>query len=192
MKKKLKKEITEWVVIILVVLLVINTSLGTQLAAFVQKGVLLTGLVTPDKLDKEEIKKANYSFIVSDINGKKIPFDDLKGKTIFLNFWATWCPPCIAEMPSINNLYKSLSDRQDIVFIMISLDKNREKAKEFMVEESLDLPIYYLESGLPNVYDTHSIPTTYVISPSGNIEVERHSIAKYDSEKFRNLLLDMR
>ncbi len=191
MKKKLKKEIIEWIVILAVLIIVINTNIGTKIASYVQKGVLHTGLVTPSVLDKEDIEEADYNFSIKDIDGNKISFDQFKGKTIFMNFWATWCPPCIAEMPDIHELRTSLRNRDDIIFIMISMDRKQQKAKEFMVKENLDLPVYFLNTQLPEIYDTHSIPTTYVISPQGKIVAKHHGIAKYNSEKFTEFLMTL-
>lgn len=188
MNKKLKKEIIEWSVILTVLALLITTGLGAKVASFLQRGIIQTGLMTPDLLTEEEYLEADYDFKLSDENANLINFKSYKGKTIFINFWATWCPPCVAEMPDINELHAELTGNENIVFIMISMDKERQTALQFKENYDLDLPIYFLESRIPDIYDTHSIPTTYVISPEGKIVSQKHGMAKYNSEKFKKFL----
>lgn len=191
MNKKLKKEIIEWTVILTVIALLVSTGLGAKVASFLQRGILQTGLMTPDILSEEEYKDAAYDFNFSDEQGNIIHFSTLKGKTIFVNFWATWCPPCIAEMPDIDELYTELKDHKNIAFVIISVDSSPEKAFAFKKKKEFNMPVYFLESRLPEVYDAHSIPTTYVISPTGKIVSERHGMAKYTSDHFKNFLKNL-
>lgn len=191
MNKKLKKEIIEWAAILTVLALLVSTGVGAKVASFLQRGVLQTGLMTPDILSEEEYKDAHYGFKFSDEQGNLIHFSSLKGKTIFVNFWATWCPPCIAEMPDINELYLELKDQENIAFVILSVDSAPEKAFAFKKNQEFEMPVYFLESRLPQVYDAHSIPTTYVISPEGKIVSERHGMAKYTSDEFKNFLKNL-
>lgn len=188
MKKKLKKELIEWTVIFTVIAVLITTGLGAKVASVLQRGIIQTGLMKPDILDETELKEADYHFSLTDVDGNTIPFSEFEGKTVFLNFWATWCPPCIAEMPDINDLYGKLKDSEDIVFVLISMDKDHEKAIQYVKDKSFDFPVYFLKTRTPEVYETQSIPTTYVISPGGKIVAERHGMAQYDTKSFRDFL----
>ena len=191
LNKKIKKELIEWSVMLTVIAVLFTTNLGTQVASFLQRGLLATGIMTPAILDEASIKTADYNFDLLDESGKPLAFEQFKGKTVFINFWATWCPPCIAEMPDINDLYGNLEANEDIVFVLISVDKSHQTAIDFVDKKAYDFPIYFLRSGLPGVYDAHAIPTTYVISPEGKIVSERHGMAQYNSEKFRNFLTSL-
>ncbi|MGB3466149.1 MAG: TlpA disulfide reductase family protein [Cyclobacteriaceae bacterium] len=191
MKKKLRKELIEWSVILTVLALLVTTGLGAKVASVLQQGLLQTGLMKPDILEDRELKKAEYTFSLTDTQGATVPFSDFRGKTIFINFWATWCPPCIAEMPDINELYEEMKDNDEIVFVLISVDKERENALAYVDKKSFDFPIYFLKTKPPAVYDTKSIPTTYVISPEGKIVAERHGMAKYNTESFRSFLKEL-
>ena len=184
-KKSTKREIIEWAVLITVVGTLYLTGYHTDVIGFVQRAVLSTGVFTP-KTEYETIKNASYDFSITDFDGNEIPFEAFRGKTVFVNFWATWCPPCIAEMPDINNLYDKVN--ADVSFVMISVDEDHEKAKKFMARKGYDFPVYFLTSSLPPIYETHSIPTTYIIAPDGTIAAERHGMAQYDSEEFRVFL----
>ncbi|WP_258098460.1 TlpA family protein disulfide reductase [Marinoscillum pacificum] len=183
-KKTYKRELTEWLIIVVVGLTLYFTGLHTEAIGLLQRGLLATGIIQPNKV--EEDKSADYNFLLTDINGEEVSFSEFKNQTVFLNFWATWCPPCIAEMPDIDDLYQKKGS--EVSFVMISLDENRIKAKEFVEHKGYDFPIYYLKTGLPKTYSTSSIPTTYVISPAGQMVVENHGMAKYDTENFRDLL----
>ena len=183
-KKTYKRELTEWLIIVVVSLTLYFTGLHTEAIGLLQRGLLATGIIQPNKV--EEDKSADYNFLLTDINGEEVSFSEFKNQTVFLNFWATWCPPCIAEMPDIDDLYQKKGS--EVSFVMISLDENRIKAKEFVERKGYDFPIYYLKTGLPKTYSTSSIPTTYVISPAGQMVVENHGMAKYDTQNFRDLL----
>lgn len=159
-----------------------------EVAGLVQRIVLSTGIVRADVLDENEQLEASYNFKLKDEQGEIIDFNQFKGQTVFLNFWATWCPPCVAEMPDIHDLYKKMNGK-NVAFILISRDENFDKAKNFIERKSYTFPIYQEASPLPDVFYSRSIPTTFVISPEGKIIVRRTGMAKYDTEEFRKLLL---
>lgn len=187
-KKSKKREAIEWVILITIVSGLYFTGYHTQVIGTLQRGVLATGLFKPNTAIDEKIT-ADYNFELLNTAGVAVDFNTFKGKTVFINFWATWCPPCIAEMPDIHDLYDKVSD--DVVFVMISLDENEFKAKQYIQDKGYDFPVYFLNSNLPAVYNARSIPTTYVISPEGLIVAEKHGMAKYDSEEFRDFILNI-
>lgn len=184
-KKSYKRELVEWGVIIVVGATLYFTGLHTEVIGQVQRVVLATGIIRPDT-DPEAEKLADYNFRLTSASGEPVDFSAFQGKTVFLNFWATWCPPCIAEMPDIQDLYTKTRD--DVAFVMISLDDDPDKARRFVERKGFDLPVYFLSSALPEVYDPKSIPTTYVIAPDGKIAMTRHGMAKYDTDSFRAFL----
>jgi thiol-disulfide isomerase/thioredoxin len=184
MKPKIRKELIEWVIMITVFGVIYLGGWHTELIGRLQQAVLYTGIISPDKVDEE--KSASYDFRLEILNGESLSFSEMKGKVVFINFWATWCPPCIAEMPDIHALFKEKGD--EVEFVMISLDQDEQKAKDFIERKEFEFPVYYLRSALPSSYDTHSIPTTYVIGKDGLIKVENHGMAKYSSESFKAFL----
>lgn len=186
--KSKKRELIEWIVLISIVGTLYFTGYHTQVIGYLQRAVLSTGLFKPNTDFDKEIK-ADYNFYLVNAAGNNVDFQSFQGKTVFINFWATWCPPCIAEMPDIADLYAKVGD--NVTFVMVSFDKNEFKAKQYVQDKEFDFPIYFLNSSLPDVYDAHAIPTTYVISPQGLIVAEKHGMAKYDSEEFRNFILNL-
>ena len=103
------------------------------------------------------------SFAMIDAQGNTVQLESFKGRKVFVNLWATWCPPCRAEMPSIEELY-SKTDKEKAVFIMLSLDDNFDKAKNYAVKQNMQAPIYYPAQNLPELLNTESIPATYIFN----------------------------
>lgn len=187
MARKIKKEVIEWIVLIGVIAVLYFTGLHTEVIGTIQRIVLAPGLIKPEVIAPIEQQDASYQFKLKDENGDIVSFGKYRGKTVFLNLWATWCPPCVAEMPDINNLYGKI-DSEKIAFVMISRDQDFGKAMKFVSKKSYDFPIFSEVSRLPPVFQTNTIPTTFVISPQGKIVVKKSGMASYDSEEFRDLL----
>lgn len=124
---------------------------------------------------------ADYSWSATDLAGKKVQASDWKGKVVILNMWATWCGPCVAEMPSLQNLYnKTKSD--GYVFVFVS-NEDQETVNTFTQKKNYSLPIYTISENLPSVFSTDAIPKTFVISPTGKIVFEHLGGANWDDQK---------
>lgn len=109
------------------------------------------------------------SLSFTDKDGKSVSLSSLKGKVVFINFWATWCPPCIQEMPTINELKGKYKGNDDIVFLMVDVDNKMEKSTAFMEKNKYDLPVYVPVSSIPSDYLGSSIPTTVILDKSGDM-----------------------
>ena len=189
-KKSVKREIIEWTIFLGVIGFLFGTGLHTPVFGFIQGLILKTGIMQPS-LNEASMDLADYDFTIVDEDGNQKPFTDFEDKVVFINIWATWCPPCIAEMPDINALYHDMKDKE-IEFVMISLDDEFQKAKDFVGKKEFDFPIYRLASPLPKVYESSAIPTTYVISPEGKIVVSKSGMAKYNTKKFKKFLEELK
>lgn len=119
--------------------------------------------------------------------GQTIDLAQYKGKKIFVNLWATWCPPCRAEIPSIENL-AAKTDRNKVEFVMLSLDDNFEKAKNYATRNGMKLPVYYPAATLPPLFTVDGIPVTYIFNEKGEIIFQQMGSLNYDSEKFVEML----
>lgn len=134
---------------------------------------------------------AGKGFKMRNLDGKTVDFENLKGKVIFLNIWATWCAPCIAEMPNIQRLYEKVgSDR--IAFVMLSMDQGSvEKVQKFIDKKGFTFPVYMPVSQLPQEFSTSAIPTTIIVSPEGEIVARHEGMAEYDTPEVQQFLLNM-
>ena len=189
-KKSVKREIIEWAIFLGIIGFLFGTGLHTPVFGFIQGLILKTGIMQPS-LNESSVDQADYNFMLIDEDGNQKPFTDFEDKVVFINFWATWCPPCVAEMPDINALYQEMGDK-GIEFVMISFDDEFQKAKNFVGKKEFDFPIYQLASPLPKVYESSAIPTTYVISPEGKIVVSKSGMAKYNTKKFKKFLEELK
>ena len=176
----------------------------TEVIGFAQRGLLATGLMNPDVAEIAQVRsnknengnkpetttnpttQADFNLKLIDREGNTMSLEELKGKVIFMNMWATWCPPCVAEMPSIDKLHEEMGD--EVAFVMLSLDQNFEKAKAFDKRKGYNLPIYAAGSNLPEMYQSSAIPTTYVIDAEGNLVLTHKGMADYSDPEFKKFL----
>lgn len=125
------------------------------------------------------------------INGETVSLKDLKGKVVVMNFWATWCPPCIKELPSLQKLSKELAGEKDIVFMAIEVDQDIDKAAKFMAKNKYTLALYTLDSPLPAELASESIPVTVVLAKNGDIVGKHVGMMDFGSEKLKQGLIDL-
>jgi thiol-disulfide isomerase/thioredoxin len=114
-------------------------------------------------------REAAPSFTLSDPEGKEISLSDFKGKPVVLNFWATWCPPCIAEMPALNTISDSYKD-SGVIVIGINSGESVETVKSFVGKFGISFPV--LLDGDQKINDKYKIfglPTTFFIDKNGVI-----------------------
>jgi thiol-disulfide isomerase/thioredoxin len=183
--KKLKKEIRDWAIFAAILLVLYFTGLHTNVAAFAQRMVLATGIINPNTEISAKPVQADYNFSLTGMDGELLEFKDLKDKVVFMNFWATWCAPCIAEMPSIQELYNTHKANEDVVFAMINVEGNLKKVEKFLSRKEFDFPVYFINTtGIPKVYDTSGIPATFVLDKEGNISYSKVGMANYSSSSF--------
>ncbi|MDM1551583.1 TlpA family protein disulfide reductase [Empedobacter falsenii] len=164
--------------------------------AMMQQGLMKLGLFEP-KLEKVEPttqskSEANYTFEMVYADGKSINMEDLKGKVVFMNFWATWCPPCIAEMPSIQKLYDKVKDDKDIVILTVEVEGKRDKVAKFMERKNLSLPVVYPNSAIPTEFFNGSLPTTVILDKKGNIAHTTMGMADYSGQDIVDFLNELK
>jgi len=110
-------------------------------------------------------------FTLNDINGNPVTLSDYKGKLVFVNFWATWCPPCRAEIPAFVELIDKYGD-QGFAILGISVDKpaDVEKIPSFMKKMKMNYPVLIASGDVVQNYGgISSIPTTFVINKEGKV-----------------------
>ena len=201
--KNSKKTWVQYGLFAFMAIILYATGRHTDVIGFAQRGILATGLMNPDvekiaKLRQDnnlsnnetettsDFPKADYNMKLIDKEGNTITLAAFKGKVIFLNIWATWCPPCVAEMPNIDKLHEEFGN--EVAFVMLSMDQDFEKAKAFDKRKGYDLPIYAQASNLPPMYQSSAIPTTYVIDAAGNLVLTHEGMADYDNTEFKEFL----
>ncbi|MES2277721.1 MAG: TlpA disulfide reductase family protein [Bacteroidota bacterium] len=159
--------------------------------ALMIQGMMKVGLFQPDiikPVSKAAAKPGLPDVLFQSTDGRTIHLAEQKGKVVFINFWATWCPPCIAEMPSINGLYEKLKNNKNVVFIIVDADHNFQKSMPFMTKRKFTMPLYQLASGVPESLVSNSIPTTTIIDKNGQIVFHQAGSADYSNPKILEYL----
>ncbi len=122
--------------------------------------------ISPLNSDKI-VKSKAPDFTLKDLNGKTVSLSALRGKVVLLNFFATWCPPCRAEMPALNRLYHALKPRGLEVF-GVSTDRSSDDIKDFLEAHRVDFPILFdADRSASKQYRVFSMPTTFLIDKNG-------------------------
>ena len=118
----------------------------------------------------------------SDLENNIFSIQNFKGKNLFINYWATWCNPCLAEMPYMAELYEKYKDEEDIIFLYLSREK-LETIKDYIPkDESLQqLPIYKIVTD-DEFFATSGIPTTFIVNSDGEVIVKDLGTAFWNDE----------
>lgn len=154
------------------------------------QGLMSTGLYNADAPSKD--LSINRS-VPSDLtfrseDGDLLKPGENKGEVYFINFWATWCPPCRAEMPSINSLASKIKNKNKVNFIMVDVDSKITSSVKFMKKHSYQLKVYSSESAIPEHIFSGTLPTTVIIGPKGDIVFQHTGMADYDNAEMLNFL----
>ena len=182
--------------------------------------VLLAGIATVNIMkDKEEITKIENpgvkvddqevisgavagieigdrapDFTLETLDGKKVSLSDYRGKKVILNFWATWCPPCKAEMPHMQSFYKKEAKKSNVEILAVNLtseDRGKAAVAEFAKQYSLTFPILLDEDGtIGPKYQVATIPTTYIFNTDGT--VHQKIIGPMDEQMMRQLVSELK
>jgi thiol-disulfide isomerase/thioredoxin len=132
-----------------------------------------------------QMSDEDYNWDIRTMDDVQVDGNSLQGEVIFLNFWGTYCPPCIAEMPEIQKLYNDYGDK--VKFILISAE-SPEKIQNFLQSREYDLPSYTGGRSMPEALSVRSIPTTFLISRDGKIVSKKVGAAAWNSKATRKAL----
>lgn len=145
------------------------------LALAVGAGLLLSRYVVVPLLQPKPTAEAFSQaplFSIQTIDGKTLSLSDLKGKGVIVNFWATWCPPCRAEIPEMIELQNEYGSR--FTFVGVAINDQEEKVNAFVSQKGINYPVS-MDNGLSSLYGKliqgglESIPTSFVIDKHGKI-----------------------
>ncbi|MBD1259103.1 TlpA family protein disulfide reductase [Maribacter polysiphoniae] len=179
---RLKK--IKWLNIVLIIgiVIVLFTPVGRYARAFAGKWIASGSAMVKGEL---QMGVDNYNWQLVNIEGKDFNFEEARNKVVLVNFWATWCPPCIAEMPSLQSLYHDYGDK--IVFMCVAQD-NPDKVAAFISKKGYDLPVYFSKTEAPSLLSAKLLPTTYIIDRQGKIVIAETGSADWNRAEVRTIL----
>ncbi|MFK5982983.1 MAG: redoxin domain-containing protein [Flavobacteriaceae bacterium] len=166
--------------VFIVLMIVPQTRMPIQV--FIQRFISFS----PSEIAKEDrATLKDYNWNLAKLNSERINLSQSEGKVILINFWATWCPPCIAEMPELQELYNEYGDKVDFYFIT---NEKPETVNLFLEKKGFNLPIFLQIEKSPEVLESSSLPTTYLISKSGEIIMRKTGAASWNSDSVHEVL----
>lgn len=191
-----KRSFIEWGVILATGAILYATGLHTEVLGTMQRALLWTGLFDADTseiatTDGPMLSNADYRFALKTAGGQTVSLEDYRGDVVFVNVWASWCPPCVAEMPTIETLYDNISGQDNISFLLLAMDEDQQKAVDFMEGKEFPMPYFFPASSLPNEFRSQYLPTTYVLSKEGKIVYKKEGIADYSSNNFARWMIGL-
>jgi len=163
------------------------TPYGLPVRALLIKGVSIvkTKIFAVELNENERNKIDSYQWKLQDFSGEPVDFKDFEDKVVIINFWATWCPPCVAEMPSFQDLYNDYGD--SVSFLFVANDE-KDKVEKFMKRKNFNFPVYYQLSQPAKQLQSTSLPTTFILDKNGVIYVRQVGAIDWNSAKVKNLL----
>jgi len=129
--------------------------------------------------------EASYDWKLRDIDGHLHSFEEFRGRPVFVNVWATWCMPCLAEMDSIEKLHAATAD-EGVAFVLVS-EESEATLRRFARQHTVTAPLYFADE-LPEEFATETFPTTYVVEADGSIVLRHAGSARWDDETCRRFL----
>ncbi len=161
--------------------------------AIIIRCLMKVGLFQPDvtAIAKKHTVSALPEITLKTYDNQTIDLKNQQGKVVFMNFWATWCPPCIAEMPAISELYEKLKNNKNIVFIMVDTDHDFNKSVPFMKLHGYNMPVYESETIIPENLLGSAIPATVILDKNGNIVFRHDGGADYSNPKVLAYLVQL-
>ena len=177
-----KKSIGNIIFLIVIALLVIPQT-RQPIQVLLHKAIALVKPVTIE--DSKFEKLTDYSWKLTDEHNTIYNFEEAKGKVVLINFWATWCPPCIAEMPSMQALYNDYHDK--IEFLFVTNDPFTDINK-FLTKHNYTFKVYKPVRGYPEFFTISTIPRTYLIDKEGNVIIDENGAANWNSKSVRSTI----
>lgn len=149
----------------------------------------LGGLSPPPFPQQESVTDIEWK--LQSLDGEETSLSAFEGKVLFVNLCATWCGPCVVEMPSIQRLYEQFA-QEEVAFLLVS-DETPNLVEEFAKEQEWALPLYVTDEARPSAFESLGIPATFILDRTGRIVFRHVGSARWDDEtsvRFLNDLLE--
>ena len=170
------------IIFLVVIALLLIPQTRKPIQVLLHKGIALINPVSLTEIS-DRVTISNYNWKLQKEDGKPYNFEDARGKVIILNFWATWCPPCIAEMPSLQELYVKYGN--EVVFLFATSDAIT-TAKAFKTKNQYTFPVYKILSNPPAELETSSIPRTLIFNQKGEIVIDKSGAVNWFGENIQS------
>lgn len=185
LKTWLRKNGFTVILTIVFIIILVNKDAKAWLMRQVASTGILNSSISESKETQNNSTKVSYAgFMLKNEDGKIIDTSALQDKVVFINFWASWCPPCRAEFPSVQKLYDQYKNNPDMVFLTVNLDDNVALGKSYLKEKGFTVPFLVPAGPIPAVLYSGSLPTTIVLDKKGEIRLHHKGLADYSKNSF--------
>lgn len=152
----------------------------------IRKLLLMVFLVLPFSVSAISVGETVPSFKARTIDGSKsLALEDYRGKVVLLDFWASWCPPCLKSLPKYNDLRREIGTA-NFEIVAINVDENTDDARKFLQKHPVSYPIAKDPKGiLPGVFGVKAMPTSYLIDQNGVVQYVHAAFKEGDIEKIK-------
>lgn len=157
---------------------------------FVIRAMMYVGLMRPPTASDSptNVRATPSALMFRSAADSLVTMEQLKGKVVIINFWATWCPPCRAEMPALNELYQHYKNDKRVLILPVDVDGNLDRSESFMQTYQYHLPVYKLAAALPAQLNFESIPTTIILDSKSRIAAKHSGAANYADLRFYSFI----
>jgi thiol-disulfide isomerase/thioredoxin len=180
---KLKKSQVYNIIFLVIIILLIVPQTRKSIQIGINQVKALFGPSISSNSEKETLN--SYELLLKDDQGNIYDFNRAQNEVVFVNLWATWCPPCIAELPSMEKLYSDYGDRVKFLFVS---NEEQSRVQKFLQRKEMTIPSYQPQNQLPEQLYSKSIPATFIIGKDGTIHVDERGAANWNSGEVRDLL----
>ncbi|MDC6388067.1 TlpA disulfide reductase family protein [Maribacter sp. PR1] len=184
--KNRKLRLSDIIFIVFIILFIVPQTRRPILVMANKVRAKFSSLTVVAKGEQEQL--GPFTYTLDGLDGENLNVDIGRGEVVFISYWATWCPPCIAEFPSIDALYKDYGDK--INFVMIS-NEDPEKIRKFLKKKNFAVPAVIPKMEPPKDLYEKTIPTNYIIDHTGKIIVKEKGALDWNSQKVRKVLDDL-
>ncbi len=177
---KNKKVSIKNILFLVIILLLIIPQTRQPIQVLLHKGLALFAPSVESESNRVEVTSYNWKLV--DLSGNTFNLNNTKNKVVLVNLWATWCPPCIAEMSSLQELSNDYKNKMDFVFVS---SEKQTVLEQFLKNNNYSLDVYVPKTEAPETFDVRSIPRTFLIDQNGKIIIDKSGAANWNSEKVR-------
>lgn len=180
----MKKNIFIWIFAVLIIGAAVYTVKNDPTPSDLQakSGTAEITAESPEK-QNTEAKNTLPDFTLTDLEGNTVSLKDFRGKNVYLNFWASWCPPCKAEMPDIEKLYQETKGT-DLIILAVNIGEDKETVVNFMSQYKYNFKVLLdADSSVAQMYGVSSIPESIFIDKEGNLVNSQIGALTYEQMK---------
>ena len=171
----------------LIILLIIPSTRSVFLGTFSKvRTILFSPKIKAS--DGPVLSASDYNWVLSDKDGNNTTLAAFKGHVLLINTWATWCPPCRAEMPSIEKLHRYMKDNKGELKILAVSNEEASVINEYIRSKGYTFPVYRARSQTPGMMQSRSIPATFIFNKEGRLVYQKNGAFDWNSKKVRDFL----